>query len=151
MPNPMNPSVADIVAAFETAERTRLAAIKAAETAARQKQEAITADCKRTLDEILAEFAPTFVRAAELNRGMVKHAFDDTRRSWMSRYDHKFLLTVLIDKDVDGYEFSAWNGRTENQYNYTAIPPSLITRDPTEFKVWLARFLGEFIARQSHA
>lgn len=147
----MNPSVADIVAAFETAERTRLAAINAAETAAHQKQKAIAADCKRTLDEILAEFAPAFARAAELNRGMVRHVFDDTCRGWMGRWDHNLLLTVYINKDADGYEFSAWTGPRYSSYSgplyeYRA---ALITRDPTEFKVWLARFLGEFIARHA--
>jgi hypothetical protein len=152
----MNPSLLDIVAAYQQAESSRIASAKAVTAASRSAAQRREDHAASLLDAIVTELAPAFERASrsELNPkyppsyALQKHVFTATSRSYWCSHDHKIMLVISVCC-CEG-QLPSYSGKAPLHRNSplgSTNPRNIQTYDPTEFKIWLASYLGLHIAR----
>jgi hypothetical protein len=149
----MNPTLLDIIAAYTQAESSKLAVIQQEKDRQLAHAKSLKASASAKLDEIFNELQPAIERTQQNPRtgrrpdhALEPHCHDSNNRNFWSRYDHGMCLLAGAVFDGEKFTFSGSNPR----YKRHGEPPMEIepinTHDETEFRVWLAKFLGLYIA-----
>ena len=153
----MNPSLLSIVAAYQQVETARLASAKAEAARLEQDRQALLAHADALLTAIVTELEPAFQRAlrseAHSDRppyhAMKPFSHTPGRRSYRSAScgDRTVVLEIRVENDGEVARFHGQRRSPSSNHGPFDLAEVIFTPDQTEFKVWLAAYLGMFIAR----
>lgn len=149
----MNPTLLDIVEAYRESEATKQAVIKKEKELKAAREASLKQAAKAKLDEIFAELQPAIDRTRS-NPGssrrplhaLVPHCHDSNTRNFWSLDDHGMSLLASAVFDGDKFTFQGACPPPKPFYMPRILIEPIVTHDETEFRVWLAKFLGIYIA-----